>query len=201
MTDQLFLPIHHKKLPESIFGGFEKRDLNPGDGPVEISESLSGKLLLQKLIASRFEIQAPEIITKKYEKPRVYYNGNEISVSFSHTPGAVSGAISKEYIVGLDMESLNRNVHPRLTSRMKHPREEDALYSGDSTLRIWTLKEAALKAIGTGLRVPMNSVCLKKESEDEYSVEFNDGKEAKICSFQESNQWISICYYKSSTSP
>lgn len=136
-----------------------------------------------------------KIITKKYEKPRVECSEPEISASFSHTDKLVSAAISEKHIVGVDMEWSGREVNPKLMTRMRHIEEESGFYERRPGIQIWTLKESALKAIGTGLRKPMKSVKLKEESEFLFSVEFDDGKQAKICSFRENDQWISICYY------
>jgi phosphopantetheinyl transferase len=77
---------------------------------------------------------------------------------------------------------------------MKCNNEIDQLYNESEPIRIWTCKEAALKMIGTGLRISMNGVHLKKISEDLFEVEFNNGKRAKICSFQHRDHWISVCY-------
>lgn len=168
---------------------------------VESAESESGRKLIEEMVVRKLEKATPKIITEKYEKPRTYIDGEEISVSFSHTNGAVSGAISRDYIVGLDMESTQRKVHPRLAKRMAHPQESPSLYEQFPAIQVWTLKEAALKAIGTGLRNPMNGVLLKQIEDSFFSVQFNDGRKAKIRSFQVSDQWISICFFKLSTRP
>lgn len=97
------------------------------------------------------------------------------------------------------MEMCNREVHPRLMSRMRHREEPEKVYTAYDPIQVWTMKEAALKAIGTGLRKPMNSVRLYPISENNLEIEFNNGKKAKICSFCHNDQWISICYMTPST--
>lgn len=193
--------VSHPNLPESIYICYEKMVPQSMKKSVESAESESGRKLIEEMLVKYLQEKSPKIITEKYEKPRAYVNGDEVSVSFSHTNGVVSGAVSKNYIVGLDMESTERNVHPRLAKRMAHPQENPDLYEHLPLIQIWTLKEAALKAIGTGLRNPMNGVLLKQIEESLYSVQFNDGRKAKIRSFQISDQWISICFFKLSTRP
>jgi len=193
--------ISDPNLPESIFICYEKMLPVRGKTSVGSAESESGMKLIREMVVRYLQDELTEIITEKYEKPRAYIDGKEISVSFSHTKGAVSGAVSRDYIVGLDMESIERDVHPRLAKRMTHPEETPALYEQLPHIQIWTLKEAALKAIGTGLRNPMNGVLLKQIEESLFSVQFNDGRKAKIRSFQISDQWISICFFKLSTRP
>ena len=158
-------------------------------------ETLSGKELIRYMIQTFLKRHRMKIITEKYEKPRVECSEAEISASFSHTDKLVSGAISEKLVVGVDMEWTGRDVNPKLMNRMRHSEEEESLYQKHSGIRLWTLKESALKAIGTGLRKPMKSVKIKMESDFMFTVEFDDGKQAKICSFKENDQWISICYY------
>lgn len=193
--------VHHPDLPETIFICYERMISHKANQSVESAESESGRKLIEEMVVKKLGVSMPKIITEKYEKPRAYIHGEEISVSFSHTKGAVSGAISRDYIVGLDMESTQREVHPRLSKRMAHPQESASLYEQLPAIQIWTLKEAALKAIGTGLRNPMNGILLKQIEDSFFSVQFDDGRKAKIRSFQISDQWISICFFKLSTRP
>ena len=157
-------------------------------------ESLSGRELLRKMIAKRYKQGDPGFTTLKYEKPSAELNGNIVSISFSHTSKAVSAVISKNWVVGIDMEFSDRKVDSRLAKRMKHEKESFKLYEKNPIIKIWTIKEAALKAIGTGLRQPMNSVYVESVTENLCSVRFNSGIIAEIVSFQMWNQWISICY-------
>ena len=195
MKKSSFIPLSHPGLPDSIFAGWRKLNLINSDEEELISETRSGKRLISEMIKSHFGASKFNISTKKYEKPEVVCAEFEISASFSHTPQHICGVISKDYIVGVDMEVISRDVNSRLKDRMKHTEEKSSLYNNINTIRIWTMKEAALKAIGTGLRKPMNGVKLVEESEYLFSVNFDDGKHARICSFPHSDQWISICYF------
>lgn len=195
MKKSSFITLSHPGLPDSIFAGWRKLNLINSDEEELISETRSGRRLISEMIKSHFGASKFSISTKKYEKPEVECDDFDISASFSHTPQHICGVISKDYIVGVDMEVISRDVNSRLKDRMKHTEEKSSLYNNLSTIRIWTMKEAALKAIGTGLRKPMNSVKLVEESEYLFSVNFDDGKHARICSFSHSDQWISICYF------
>lgn len=160
-------------------------------------ESRSGQELLRMLISDRFKNGDPEFQTLKYEKPSASLNGDVVSVSFSHTTKAVCAVISKKWVVGIDMESTVRKVSEGLATRMKHSGELLKFYDNNPIIKIWTMKEAALKAIGTGLRKPMNSVRLEPVTDNLFKAEFFNGINAEICSFQLNDQWISICYIES----
>ena len=107
--------------------------------------------------------------------------------------GGVS-VVGTRSTVGCDMESASRKVHPNLVKRMKHPDESSALYNKFEPVRIWTLKESALKMIGTGLRKPMRTVCVSHLNQNIFEVEIDNGNRAKICSFIYEEHWISVCY-------
>ncbi|MEX0944197.1 MAG: 4'-phosphopantetheinyl transferase superfamily protein [Balneolaceae bacterium] len=157
-------------------------------------EAISGAIILRRMSKKFLGIKELDIYTPKNEKPKAFIGDNELSVSFSHTKKAICAAISYEFNVGCDIESIDRSVNPAIISRIKCKNEIDQLYNETEPIRIWTCKEAALKMIGMGLRISMNSVYLKKISEDLFEVEFNNGKRAKICSFQHRDHWISVCY-------
>ena len=195
MHTDSFKKLEHPSIPESIYAGWSKLPESYPELLDDRMETLSGKELIRYMIQTFLNRDKMKIITEKYEKPHVECGEAKISASFSHTDNLVSGAISEEFVVGVDMEWTERDVNPKLLNRMRHIEEAGSLYQNHPGIQLWTLKESALKAIGTGLRKPMKSVKLEKESDFMFSVEFDDGKQAKICSFKENDQWISICYY------
>lgn len=181
-------------LPDDIFICFEpfKTDIKKAD--LDVLQNQSGRNLIRKMAGQFLQAEEIKIYTEKNEKPEVYCSGKEISASFSHTSDGVAGAISTIFNVGCDMEIADRNVHPRLIDRMKHDDELASLYEESEAIQIWTLKESALKMIGTGLRKPMKSVRITSQKESRFAVQFDDGREALICSFKHQNHWISVCY-------
>jgi phosphopantetheinyl transferase len=199
-TEAVLKKIEHVSLPEEITTGFQPFIVETRGGDLDRSESITGSMLIKKMAQQYMKIPKIDVFTQRYEKPKAYVDEKEVSVSFSHTDHALVAAISRECIVGIDMERTGRNVHQRLTSRMKHPDESESLYEEMEPIRIWTLKEAALKMIGTGLRKPMNSLIIEQNDHSLFNVQFDDGKLAKICSFQHQHYWISICYHKTAVS-
>lgn len=187
-------------LPDALFTGISPL-MKPAQGfkkSIDPSfESQSGRELLRKMITDKYNSGVPVFTTLKYEKPSATLNGDVVSISFSHTSEAVSAVISKKWVVGIDMESAGRVVNERLAKRMKHSGETLKFYKYNPIIKIWTMKEAALKAIGTGLRKPMNSICLETVTENYCRVKFFNGINAEICSFKLNDQWISICYISS----
>ncbi len=188
--------INHASLPGDIIVAYEPLNTETTGGDRDRSESITGALLLKKMARRFLGGTKIDVYTPKNEKPQAFIAGEEISVSFSHTDDAIVAAISRAFNVGIDMEHSGREVQERLAPRMKAERENSQLYSHHPLIQIWTFKEAALKMIGTGLRKPMNSVQIDPFDEFIYEAQFDNGRKAKICSFNHQEHWVSICYEK-----
>lgn len=186
--------ITHSCLPGEIILSFELITGGSKRDDHDEIEAISGSTLVRRLAKKYLSVKDLEIYTPKNEKPKAFIGDNELSVSFSHTKNAISAAISFDYIVGCDIEQINRTVNPSIINRIFCENEKRSLYDDGDAIRIWTCKEAALKMIGTGLRKPMNSIRIEKINDFLFEVDYNDGKRAKICSFQHRDHWISVCY-------
>lgn len=82
----------------------------------------------------------------------------------AHTNGLVMCGIGSELddLVGIDVEKLDRKTDPGLATRYFSPPEVSYLerFASETErrnafLRVWTLKESFIKAIGTGLYTPL----------------------------------------------
>ncbi len=95
--------------------------------------------------------------------PRV--DGQPLHVSLSHTRSLVAAAVAVAPI-GVDVEDARRAVDWRgIAERYFHPRDRallqqapDAQAAQQAFFALWTLKEAYLKAMGTGLRGGLDQV-------------------------------------------
>jgi len=83
--------------------------------------------------------------------------------NLSHTRGLVACAVAREAEVGIDVETTGRaRSYSRLADRVLSPSERErwqGLASSQQAggfLDYWTLKEAHLKALGTGIRSELN---------------------------------------------
>ena len=84
--------------------------------------------------------------------------------NIAHTDGLVMCGIGSDVheLVGIDVERIHRRTDPELANRYFSQPEIEFLQSRASEserrmlfLRIWTLKESFIKAIGTGLQTPL----------------------------------------------
>jgi len=126
-------------------------------------------------------------------KPFASIGNQAINVSFSHSKSKVFCAISKKLDIGLDTEWLDRKVDERIVRRILGENEWK-VFSEENPILLWTIKEAAVKCLGTGLRTNLKELEIQRKGNEEFLVRINDEKSFQICSFQKLNHQISIAY-------
>lgn len=114
-----------------------------------------------------------------------------LSFNLSHTQGAAAVAVCREGCVGVDVEAVDvRRANTNVARRFFAPTEAETvvvLPPGETRAQrffeFWTLKEAFLKARGTGLSTPLSH----------FAFEFDEGSGLKVVFdprlHEEPNQW------------
>ena len=112
----------------------------------------AGRELLAQLYAEEIGEPMPPILVTEQGKP--YFAQGDWHFSISHTDTHAFCAISRQKI-GIDAESMERVVDPRLGSRFLSEAEaqrlERAADKQTALLRFWVLKEAFAKLTGRGI--------------------------------------------------
>ncbi len=119
-----------------------------------------------------------------------YFKNCSLHFNFSHTEG-YAALILCSAPCGVDIEPASRNIRPALTERFFSECERTLITSASDTravlLRLWTRKEALLKADGTGLRTKLAEVDVSKDTA------IFDSKVYKIGDFSEKSFFCSAC--------
>jgi phosphopantetheinyl transferase len=189
-----FNSFDHPVIPEKIFTGradIPDADITTGK---RASERKAGRALITSLCLNEFGDGVLKITGGENTKPEGELNGQPLYLSISHTDKGVFAVISLQFKLGLDVEKCSRKIQEGVSLRMQNPYEDKTLYESEQLIRLWTLKEAALKWRGSGLRFPMKKILLKKISNHLFKADFDDGMSVEICSFEHSGKWISIAY-------
>lgn len=133
------------------------------------------------------------LIEKDYSgKPNLRREGgNNIGISITHSKELFICGLYKKGEIGIDTEKKDRVHNAGLLKRILH--EDEMISDFKSVIHLWTLKEAALKLIGTGLRTNMNKLKIKPESEYIFKV-MHDNYSITIVSFEYRNHWVSVAY-------
>jgi phosphopantetheinyl transferase len=158
------------------------------------AEFVSARKLFRFLLC-QMDINPKQVLLQKDQegKPYAAWNGKHIFVSFSHSPEKVYCAISKKLDIGLDVEPVSRKISQSVLKRIT----TDAERSVVSTLKpvqVWTIKEAVVKFLGTGLRTNLNELKIVKNQSSQISVKFYNDKYIEICSFRQSDHQIALAY-------
>jgi 4'-phosphopantetheinyl transferase len=114
----------------------------------------------------------PEIAHPSLDRP--------LRFNLSHSGGIVACVLGEAQQIGVDVERLDRPpIDPRVIRRYCSEPEQAALAEMPEALRherfleLWTLKEAYVKARGTGLTLPLRKVSFDVGVEGPGDVSFN----------------------------
>lgn len=98
-------------------------------------------------------------VENEFGKPRLI-DRPDIHFSLSHSQDQALLAVSEGLEIGADLERVRSVDHLGLARRYFHPHEVAAIERDSDPqaafFRIWTLKEAVVKALGTGLSLPLD---------------------------------------------
>lgn len=148
-------------------------------------EFLAGRVLLRTVLARYLEC-APESI--EFEKEQhgklrlANLNPRKIQFNLTHTRGLAACAISPGHSIGIDAELIDPARVTLGVAERYFSRGEVAYLSGfrepdriEPFFRIWTLKEAYIKAKGLGLSLPLKDFCFEFNSAGEFrAIRFED---------------------------
>ena len=112
-----------------------------------------GRKLLAQLYREQTGTEHPPILKETRGKP--YFQDSSLHFSISHTKKHAFCVLAP-FRVGIDAEEKDRKVDLRFVQKVLSPAEYDrfekAADKNAAFLRMWVLKEAAVKLTGEGLR-------------------------------------------------
>ena len=160
MLKLLWTNAEQTRFPSDLpLSDYRKKKLALLKPPLARRCSLCAEFLLNEAIRREldsFKLPA-NIETDAYGKP--YLVGREYEFSLSHSGRFAACALS-DAVIGLDIQILSK-CDERLVRRFFSAGEQEFIFSAKDRdaafTRLWCRKESFLKAIGTGLRLPLDS--------------------------------------------
>lgn len=139
------------------------------------NQHIVGRGMARKLLANAAAGQGDDQTSQTFEPTEIVFSFTQFGKPFvvapeplvrpfnvAHTDGMVLCAIRRGGSVGVDVERISRRTDVALAERyFAKPEVEYVLDHADADgklrafLRVWTLKESFIKAIGTGLSMPL----------------------------------------------
>lgn len=125
------------------------------------------RVFIRKLLANYLSV-APDDLqfeTNAHGRPALVWpdRASKLDFNLSHAGEMIACTLVSDGRIGIDLEPIDREVNIQQASHFfsKIELEELALLSGNQQkehfLRLWTLKEAYIKAQGRGLSIPLDS--------------------------------------------
>jgi len=153
------------------------------------AEFCSAHALLRRTLSLYADLEPPDwrFASDPMGKPAIVNPPADAPLTFnlSHTRGLVACVVSRETALGVDVESSQRpRSYSLLADRVLAPGEREAWKNlpvseqAGRFLDYWTLKEAHLKAQGTGIRSRLDAL--------EFSLEGADGAGCRVAAGRES---------------
>lgn len=119
--------------------------------------------LLKDVLSDRYGIS--DIRTEKGAHGKPYLaDYPHIHFNLSHCRGLVLCGVS-DMPIGVDAE-LIREYNGRAANRVCSESERAQIHSDEDFFRFWTLKEALVKNLGTGLSSDLSKICFSIEGEN-----------------------------------
>ena len=115
-----------------------------------------------------YDVEVTPVVLGEHGKPSLVKHP-ELKYSISHADG-IAAAMVSEYECGIDCEAVRRYDH-RVVKRVCSEAEQELIETAPADQRellffsLWTLKEAYVKAIGTGLAFPLREASFAFEGD------------------------------------
>lgn len=137
---------------------------------------IAGRAALRDILA-RYITTAPdkvEFIYLEHKKPALHpTHGSDIQFNLAHSEDIALCAVTSTYQIGVDIEKLGHKNHLAIAERYFSPKEIQSLKrmqgSAQTELfyRLWSRKEALVKAVGKGLSIPLSSFSVSTDDQVE----------------------------------
>jgi phosphopantetheinyl transferase len=175
---------------QDLLSDIEREELNKLNHPERREEFLTGRKLFRDMV-HKLGWDESKAGTRKDDMGRPWgeVNGERVWLSFSHTGRYMLCALSWKRAIGVDIESAGRKLSEEIEQRMLAEGESVRI----SSIQIWTIKEAALKLKGTGLRSGLKNVKIISENSPG-KLRFSDDSSCEFCTFEHEDHYISLAY-------
>lgn len=156
---------------------FERDRASAFTHDAEATRYLVSRALLRRLLSAYLGRPATSFIFEKGKHGKPYLSDESIYFNLSHSGDYVALAFCKDSPVGIDIEHTRSNIRKdSLVKRFFHA-DEAKLFLNLSEqdkeaflFRRWTVREAFLKGIGSGLTLAPDSFCVEQTSSTVFCI-------------------------------
>lgn len=144
--------------------------------PIHRQRFIAAHAALRQILSLYVNLAAKDIVFgyTEYKKPYLQTpEATRLQFNLSHSDDLAVCAITLDHAVGIDIEKVEDTDKQDIAARFFSPRENAylaGLSQPEKTIsfyRLWSRKEALLKAIGKGLFIPLSSFTVSLHDEKE----------------------------------
>jgi 4'-phosphopantetheinyl transferase len=197
-----FTPFQNAFL--SLLGKAEQLSVERTQKEKNIIEKTLGWVMCRMEASLRYNVHPADIRIDFHEKGKPFFpDFPDFKFNISHGGNIIAVAFCNDHEVGIDVEAADRAVNLTIAERYFTQSEATFLQKtplqqrSHAFLRLWTIKEAYLKMIGTGLLQPLNSFEIQQ---NESKIKIYDNEKPQECTiFQDETDQkhiIAVCVEK-----
>ncbi|MCB9655119.1 MAG: 4'-phosphopantetheinyl transferase superfamily protein [Deltaproteobacteria bacterium] len=133
---------------------------------------LMGRATLRSVLGQHLQVDGRRIVLREnaYGRPELADKNTRLFFNLSHTSGLLALALSRDYEIGVDVECRLRSTDTdAIAEHVFAPDELAELRHFDDPserhrhfFKLWTLKEAYIKARGMGLALPLKDMAFTR---------------------------------------
>lgn len=166
--------------------------------PTSQNQFVVGRGMTRQLLGRRLGVDPRSIGFQQSAHGKPHLDGSPaIEFNVAHTNGLVVVAIGNTRRLGVDVEGLDRRIDLDIAKRYFAASEvrwlaaQPAAAQTNAFLRIWTLKESFIKAIGTGLTMPLDQFAFRDLHSPHPQLFFTDEQLPSAQQWGPAEQWQS----------
>jgi 4'-phosphopantetheinyl transferase len=175
-TETLTLRPHAEQAKLALLSPDEQERALRLVNPEHRRRFIAARAALREILGRYLDL-APQAVRFSYlehGKPALGpAHASAIRFNLAHSGDLALYAVTLAHRIGIDVERIGNRNHLAIAERYFSPREIAALKSASEAeqalifYRIWSRKEAIVKAVGTGLSMPLSSFSVAADGEPE----------------------------------
>lgn len=172
-TADLAIPPEQVKVKFEFLNADERARAERFHFPMHSRRFIAARSDLRQILSLYLNIKPKDIVFEytQHKKPYLHLpDHSRIQFNVSHSEDIAIYAVTLDHDIGIDIEKIKTSYDPKVANRYFSQRENEALthLTPEERIvgfyRVWSRKEALVKAVGKGLSIPLSS----------FSVSVND---------------------------
>jgi len=165
-----FAPLQNDCM--SLLGSVEQQSIERTRKEKDKTEKTLGWLMCRMEASLRYGVHPAEVRIDFHEKGKPFFpDFPNFKFNITHGGNIIAVAFCDEQEVGIDVENNNRKVNLQIaechftSAEAEFLRKTPEQQRPHAFLRLWTIKEAYLKMLGTGLLRPLDSFEIQRNGD------------------------------------